>query len=236
MALRTPLFAGGVTGVAVVCDSGCRGALRMLSTVVMLTMIDTEGIMRIAIWLLGTAALIYGLAVAVFGVVALIGQFTSSTAIISVTGATGYVDFVQFGETDISYQGSWDTATLTIQGAPLGPLLLHLSSGVCVVLVHLALASAALILGRALLRGRPFDAIVARALEISVLALLGFGLLAQGLDWAGDVTLLDYLGDHAFSRAFTFDPLVITGALALSLVAVAFRVGTRMQRDTEGLV
>jgi hypothetical protein len=192
--------------------------------------------MRIAIWLLGTAALIYGLAVAVFGVLTLIGQFGSGTAIISVTGAPGYGDFVQFGETDISFKGSWDTATLTIQDAPLGPLLLHLSSGFFTVLVHLALAAAALVLGRALLRGRPFDAIVTGSLEISVIALLGFGLLAQGLDWAGDVTLLDHLGDSAFSRAFTLDPLVVTSALALALVAIAFRAGTRLQRDTEGLV
>ena len=56
-----------------------------------------------------------------------------------------------------------------------------------------------------------------------MLALLGFGLAAQVLDWAADVAILDYLGDRQFSRAFTFEPLVVTGALALALVAVAFR-------------
>jgi len=104
------------------------------------------------------------------------------------------------------------------------------------VLVHIALALAAVVLGRALLRGRPFDAIVARALEISVLTLLGFGLAAQVLDWVADVAILDYLGDFQFSRAFTFEPLVVTGALALALVAVAFRAGARMQRENEGLI
>lgn len=194
--------------------------------------------MRIGIWLLGAATLLYGLAFAVFGVVDIAGHLASSTATISVPGggSTGFGDFTQVGEANIAYQGSWDSATLTVHNLPLGLMLLHVSASVCSVLVHLALAFTAVILGRALLRGRPFDEVVARALEISVVALLGFGLAAQGLDWAGDVSILDYLGDYQFSRAFSFQPLVVTGALALALVATAFRTGTGLQRDTEGLV
>jgi hypothetical protein len=204
----------------------------------MLTTIDNQGvIMRIAIWLLSAAAALYGLAVAVLGIVHVVAQVSSRAAIVTVEqGGLGFGDFTSVGDAGIGYGGTVDQVTLSIQNPPTGLLLLNQASSVCTVLVHIALAVAAVLLGRALLRSRPFDANVATALEVSVLALLGFGLAAQGLDWAADVAILDYLGDHQFSRAFTFEPLVVTGALALALVAVAFRSGTRMQRDTEGLI
>ncbi len=193
--------------------------------------------MRIAIWLLSAVALLYGLAVAVFGVVSIAVHLMSRAAELTVEhGTVGFGDFTSVGEAGIGFPGSVDRAVLFIQNPPTGLLLLNQASSVCTVLVHIALAFAAVVLGRALLRGRPFDAIVARALEISVLALLAFGLAAQVLDWAGDVAILDYLGDYQFSRAFTFEPLVVTGALALALVALAFRRGTRMQHETDGLV
>jgi len=193
--------------------------------------------MRIALWLLSAAALVYGAGVAVFGIVDIAVQGAARSAVLTVeNGTVGFGDFTTVGEAGIGYQGTVDRAILTISNLPGGLLVLHQVSSACAVLVHVALALAAVVLGRALLRGRPFDAIVARALEVSVLALLGFGLAAQVLDWAGDVAILDYLGDLQFSRAFTFEPLVVTAALALALVALAFRSGTRLQRDTEGLI
>lgn len=193
--------------------------------------------MRIAIWLLSAAALLYGLAAAVFGTVDIVSQLVTRSTVLTVEGGgVGFGDFTTVGEAGITIHGSVDRAILTLQNLPTGLQVLHAAGSVCTVIVHLALATAAVILGRALLRGRPFDVIVARALEISVLSLLGFGLAAQVLDWAADVAILDHLGDFQFSRAFTFEPLVVAGALALALVAVAFRSGTRMQRDTDGLV
>jgi hypothetical protein len=193
--------------------------------------------MRVAIWLLSAAALLYGLAVAVFGVVALVTQLASRTVTLTVeNGAVGFGDFTTVGESGIQFSGTTERATLFVTNLPTGLQLLHSAGTLCATLIYLTLAFAAVMLGRALFRGRPFDPAVARAIEIAVLALLGFGLAAQGLDWAADVAILDYLGDVQFSRAFTFEPLVLAGALALALVAVAFRAGTRLQRDTEGLV
>ena len=193
--------------------------------------------MRIGIWLISAAALVYGLAVAVFGVVHIATQLLARAATLTVEqGSVGFGDFTSVGEAGIGYQGTVDRALITVQNLPAGLLVFTQAASACIVLVHLALAIAAVVLGRALLRGRPFDSSVARAVEVSVVTLLGLGLAAQVLDWAADVAVLDYLGDFQFSRAFTFDPVVITGALALALVAVAFRYGTRLQRDTEGLV
>lgn len=193
--------------------------------------------MRPTIRLLSAAALVYGLAVAVFGVVDIVTQLTTRSTVLTVeAGTVGFGDFTTVGEAGITIHGSVDRAILTLQNLPLGLQLLHQAGSMCAVIIHLALAAAAVILGRALLRDRPFDVVVARALEIAVLVLLGFGLAAQVLDWIGDVAILDHLGDQQFSRGFTFEPLIVTGALALALVALAFRSGTRMQRDTEGLV
>lgn len=191
--------------------------------------------MRIVIWLLSAAALVYGLAVAVFGVMNVIVGLTSGLTELEVGGA-GFTTFTTVGDAGISVTGASTGITLWVPGLPAGMIALHVVASLLSVLIHLSLSLAAVVLGRALLRGRPFDSAAARAIEIAVLTLLGVGIAAQVVDWIADVTILDYLGAYQFSRAFTFSPVIVTGALALALVAVAFRRGTQLQRDTEGLV
>jgi hypothetical protein len=202
----------------------------------MLTTFDkAEDVMRIAIWLLSVAALVYGLTVAVFGVIYVIGGITSGLTQITVDGS-GSTSFTTVGEAGISVTGISSGVVLFVPDLPVGLVALHATAALLSVLLHLSLSLAAVALGRALLRGRPFDRPAALAIEIAVVSLLGFGIAAQIVDWLADVTILDYLGDYQFSRAFTFDPVAVTGALALALVAIAFRAGTGLQRDTEGLV
>lgn len=186
--------------------------------------------MRIATALLSAGAVLYGLAVAVLGINEIIVQLSSGVTALTLDGPAST------NEAGSPYTETIDRVSLFIAGLPLSLQLLHLTGSALGVLIYLSLAASAVLLGRALLRGRPFDRAVAFSIEFAVVSLLGFGLAAQFVDWLGDVAILDHLGDHRFARSFTLDPVVIAGALALALVAIAFRSGTRLQRDTEGLV
>jgi hypothetical protein len=62
------------------------------------------------------------------------------------------------------------------------------------------------------------------------------GIASQLVGWWARVVILNEMDSVQFSRGFTFDPAVVTAGLAVALVAVAFRYGERLQRDTEGLV
>ena len=61
-------------------------------------------------------------------------------------------------------------------------------------------------------------------------------VVSQLLAWWSRVAIIHDAGGMRFSTAFEFDPLTVTIGLRLTLVALAFRVGERLQRDSEGLI
>jgi hypothetical protein len=86
---------------------------------------------------------------------------------------------------------------------------------------------------------RPFHRALITATRVAGAALLIGGILSAGLGGLGRMMAADELNPAAggvFVIGFSFDPawmLVGLGVLALSVV---FTYGTRLQRDTEGLV
>lgn len=86
---------------------------------------------------------------------------------------------------------------------------------------------------------RPFHRALISATQVAGAALLIGGILSAGLGGLGRMMAADELNPAAggvFVIGFSFDPawmLVGVGVLALSVV---FTYGTRLQRDTEGLV
>lgn len=86
---------------------------------------------------------------------------------------------------------------------------------------------------------RPFHRALITATQVAGAALLIGGILSAGLGGLGRMMAADELNPAAggvFVIGFSFDPawmLVGLGVLALSVV---FTYGTRLQRDTEGLV
>ncbi|WP_431796199.1 hypothetical protein [Microbacterium enclense] len=86
---------------------------------------------------------------------------------------------------------------------------------------------------------RPFHRALITATQVAGSALLIGGILSAGLGGLGRMMAADELNPAAgdvFVIGFSFDPvwmLVGIGVLALSVV---FTYGTRLQRDTEGLV
>lgn len=106
--------------------------------------------------------------------------------------------------------------------------------GVCAVAWWLALA---------LMRARPFRRAMPAAIATVACIVIGAGILSQllgGLARAGVVELLESSAPEAAGGFWTFlielDLAPVGWGIALALIAGAFGIGTRLQRDTEGLV
>jgi hypothetical protein len=133
--------------------------------------------------------------------------------------------------------------TETIVAIPgLSPLTvgLHLTGGVLATLAPLAIGWFAARLGVGLWRGRPFAAPVARDLLIASAALFGLSISSQLLLWLSQLAALSELpyggGIGQFSYWPEFDPFLPATALGLLIVALAFPLGSRAARLTEGLI
>ncbi len=138
----------------------------------------------------------------------------------------------------------YDTVTITLPVAPDSARWLLLAGlavstlatiGVCLTLLWLCLR---------VLGGRPFGRSVTVALVASsVLIILG-GTASQLLASAGRASVVTFLGEGAttgdspgfIDYALTLNLAPIGVGVALAVIALAFQIGARFQRDTEGLV
>jgi len=134
--------------------------------------------------------------------------------------------------------GAFPTADLLVVGLDDGTrTLLALGEGLS------ALVAAVVSLGVAwlfvsLARGRPFD----RRLHLLALvsgATLALGsLLGQGLTGLGKMSAATALNgdDRLFVAGFDFDPVPVMIGFAILALAFVFRAGSRLERETDGLV
>src|SRR5690606_14273161 len=89
-----------------------------------------------------------------------------------------------------------------------------------------------------LLRARPFRRSVTVTALVAGMALLFGGLLSQAATGFGTMqAALDIDPTHSvFDVGFWFDPAPLFGGFAIMALGIAFQLGERLQRDTEGLV
>jgi hypothetical protein len=128
-------------------------------------------------------------------------------------------------------------AALWSLGSATFGIPLHGSALIVIALANLILAAAAYVLARGLLRGLPFSRLMSRQLFASAVGLLVIAIVGQLLTWWGAILAIASSPNLAYlSPQPPIDPLMITIALALILIAGAFRYGERLQRETEGLV
>lgn len=131
-------------------------------------------------------------------------------------------------------QVRWLTVAALVLGAMLG-------IGISVVIAVLA---------RRVREGRPFARSATLAVGTAAILVLISGVIAPLIGAIGEAELVRFLGDDVVGAArdtgFGREGLYLFGvaidltpfgwALALAVVAAAFEMGQRMQRDTEGLV
>lgn len=143
----------------------------------------------------------------------------------------------------------YESVALTVTGVPAGARWLVagavLASALAVIGVCLTIAW----LCRRVLALRPFGRSVTTALVTSAVLIIVGGAGSQVLRAAGNAALVEHLGPEAtgsgavevageglMTFALDLDLSSIGVGVALAVVALAFQLGARMQRDTEGLV
>lgn len=134
---------------------------------------------------------------------------------------------------------SYDTVTMTVEAMPasvrgwmiaatiLGSLV---SIGICAALVWLCLR---------VFVGRPFVASATKAVGIAAILVIAGGLggsLFTGISNAEVANVIGLAGTSLPAFTFVVDLAPLGWGLALAVVAGAFEIGQRLQRETEGLV
>lgn len=195
---------------------------------------------RVTLLVLVGGSAIYALAAGVFGITEIVVQAIYGQAVMTLhwaaEGEAGFGFFTTVGVHGSTISGNLESARVGVNHLTGFALTLKAIGDGLGVLAQVALALCAAGVGRALLRGRPFSRNVTRNAIIAAVSLLGLGIASQLVGWWARVVILNEMDSVQFSRGFTFDPAVVTAGLAVALVAVAFRYGERLQRDTEGLV
>ncbi|MWB99081.1 hypothetical protein [Agromyces seonyuensis] len=133
---------------------------------------------------------------------------------------------------------------LQVTAVGFGPTVVWLQVAIHVLGIALAvgIAVAAILLGRHLAAGRPFLHSMTVALTALALLLVIGGSAVEVLDQLcqnvarAELVAADPDGPLAGGWAWTFTGIWLFAGIAVGLVAGAFHIGERLQRDTDGLV
>ncbi len=187
---------------------------------------------------LSAGTIVYVLFVIVFGTIDLVTQLAVHNIRLTMYWAPGEFSYSDDGNghSGVKIAGVGGAADSVITGLSGAVVAIHVVSAVVGMLTQVALAVLAYRMLLRLRSGRPFGNAAWREVAISSVVVLGLGLASQLLAWWDRVAVNTESGGIMFSNAFEFEPLTVTIGLTLAIVAVAFRTGERLQRETEGLI
>jgi hypothetical protein len=143
------------------------------------------------------------------------------------------------------YQSAW----LDVSGMPDGARWLLVLQETLPGLAALAISIAVAWLAIVIIRERPFTRAIPHAIGVAAIAIMVAGIGSQVAGAFGRAAVTDYLGAREVTGvgaegaseslgyfALALDLSPIGWAFGLLLVAMAFQIGTRIQRDTDLLV
>jgi hypothetical protein len=194
---------------------------------------------RITLIVLTVLALVYAAGALLGGVLGLAGSLSSGeqTYRLEVQEPFAPLPGGESGQGGASVvEAEYRTAVVGIAGLDGGIVAATAVARALGVLTEVGVALAAAWLGWSLLRARPFAPSVIRAVTAAAVALIVGGVFSQGLLGVASWSAIVAVGSDSFPLVMTFDPTPFVAGIALGLVGAAFEVGTRLQRDTEGLV
>lgn len=195
---------------------------------------------RVGLVALSALTIGWALGVILFGIVDIVTQLAAGQVRVTMLWNSNDFRFTDTGDgrpgAPQIFGGTGGPIDTTITGLSASAVAVHVLARIAALLPQLVLALVAVRLIRRLLAGRVFARAAARDAAVAAIALLAIGTISQMLAWWSRVVIVDESGGGTFSRRFDFDPLAVTGGLVLLLVAAVFRIGERIQRDTEGLV
>ncbi|MGO4488675.1 hypothetical protein [Microbacterium sp. 2RAF4] len=136
-------------------------------------------------------------------------------------------------------EAQYDTVTLTATGLSLSPRLLLAIADALAILGPFVLCVAVAWLCIRLLIGRPFGSAATWGIAVAALAVMAGGLMSQAVraNAFSEIALeLDLVSAGVPAFEMSIDLAPFGWGFALVVVAGAFEIGQRLQRDTEGLV
>lgn len=193
---------------------------------------------RILLLAVSVATLAWALGAVVFGVVDLATQLANSTIRPTMYWATDEVRFTDQGDgrSGVDISGEGGSVTTSVTGVSTGTIAIFAAASIVRLLIQFTLGALALMLLERLRSGRPFGKAAWRLVAALSVVVLAFAIVSQLLAWWSRLAIIKDAGGVTFSTAFVSDPLTVTIGLTLALVALAFRVGEQLERDTAGLV
>lgn len=193
--------------------------------------------------LVGAGALL-GIPAALYGMVATGGFLASETSVrvegLAMSGEYPAVLAASDAPVDAGYESAWvDVANL-----PGNIRFLLWVEGALPLLTGLVISVAVAWLAMALLRGSPFTRAFPAVLGLVSVVVVGAGIGAQIVGSVARGETVAFLGPPEFLTGpggfLIYSSVVDLGpvgwGLGIALVAAAFSIGTRLQRDTRGLV
>jgi hypothetical protein len=208
----------------------------------MLTIFDKGGVMaqgigrgdRIGVTVVGIGALVVAAITLGATVIQVIGEITSATVRLDVMADSPASALTGSGGID---SARWTGAAIEASGAAPGDRMLLAAGTLLTGLSWVAVALAVAYLCRRLVQGSPFAATVTRVAIFTAFTVIVGPTLGRLLtDLATNTIVIAAHAHDPLVVGFGFDAGTWAAGLALALVALAFRVGERLQRDTEGLV
>ena len=148
-------------------------------------------------------------------------------------------------------EARYESVTLTVTSLPVSARWPFAAQSAVTALAVVGVALALLWLALRVLRDRPFGRSMTAALVASAVLIAVGGTASQLLGAAGNGAVVDHLGTAITGGADTARPEGYEGltsyaldlslapvgvGMALAVVALAFQIGARLQRETEGLV
>jgi len=139
----------------------------------------------------------------------------------------------------------YDSVTLVIEGLPAAVRWLLVSQATVAALLGIGLCLIVFILGMRLLGGRPFARSATWSIFAAAVLVMVTGVFAPFLEALTQAQVVQFLGDAVTAKGgaeglmlfgVTIDAAPFGWGLALGVVATAFQLGERLQRDTDGLV
>lgn len=136
--------------------------------------------------------------------------------------------------------GQFQTAVVSATGISFNARLLVAAGTIVGALCAILVAITISYLCQRIRRGAPFVRSLTNALFTASLTLMIGGVIGQGLTVAGAAAVATELnnarGTHDFVPGGPADLTPIVAGIVLGVIVAAFRIGERMQHDTEGLV
>ena len=194
---------------------------------------------RPTLWAFFGAAILVALTSMTFGIISLIAALTRDQIPLTLLADAPLPAEADAGTAQL-VEGTYASASVLISGLSWGPIFLWALSHVVAILTTVLISAAVVHLCWKLLHHRAFDRSVSW-MAISVGFVLTVGtILGNGFGGLGLMMASTELGPVSPGRfwtpGFSLDLTPMLAGFVILLVAMAFEVGTRMQRDTEGLV